>query len=133
MTSDTTDWKELREFKGVDLTASYVLSWQVEGEALLLDLDLCLLPEHAFYEKPRRKDAGCIFPAVLEFPYCSQLRSADVRADAGTINGVASRLGLGRIRGMQRTGDGIYRLRGQFGSITVHAERPLLRLKNLSR
>jgi len=53
MTDDTTDWTDLREFKSVDLTQSFVLSWSTESESLLVDVDLFLCPDHTFFEKPR--------------------------------------------------------------------------------
>ncbi|ANO52019.1 hypothetical protein [Woeseia oceani] len=132
MSDDTTDWTALREFKAVDLTASYVLSWHVNGEALLLELDICLAPQHPFYEEPRPSEDACIRPGVLEFPYCVRLVAANRTADKAAIAGLASRLGLGRINGLRRTGDGIYELQGKFGDVTIHAERPILRLKSLA-
>ena len=45
---DKTGWQELREFADVDLTRSYVLSWQAERDTLLIDVDLYLEPEHPF-------------------------------------------------------------------------------------
>lgn len=131
MTDDVTNWSDLREFKAVDLTRSFVLSWHLEGDGLVLDLDLCLGPEHAFYEAPRPSEEACIRPGELEFPYCTQLAAADSHAEVGAIGGLASRLGHGRISEFQRTGDGIYRMSGSFGTVVVHAERPILRLKTL--
>ena len=32
-------WRKLREFAGVDLTKSFVLSWHVEVETLMIDGD----------------------------------------------------------------------------------------------
>jgi len=49
MTGDVTDWRELREFKAVDLSKSFVLSWDTESESLLIDVDLFLCSDHAFY------------------------------------------------------------------------------------
>lgn len=131
MSDDVTDWTELREFRAVDLTRSFVLSWHLHGDALLLDLDVCLTEAHAFYEPPRPSEDACIRPAVLEFPHCVRLGAAGREAGDGEIGGLASRLGHGRIDGLQRTGDGEYRIDGRFGIVVVHAERPILRLKTL--
>ena len=38
---------------GVDLAKSFILSWHVEAETLVIDIDLYLEPEHPFYETPR--------------------------------------------------------------------------------
>ena len=64
----TVSWRQLREFADVDLTQSFVLSWHLDGEMLVVDVDLYLEPEHPFYEPPRPAEKACIRPAVVEFP-----------------------------------------------------------------
>jgi hypothetical protein len=129
VSGETTDWTELREFRNVQLTDSFVLSWMVEAGALLVDLDLCLGPEHTFYEKPRPAEKVCVRPAILEFPQCTQASIDAASRNAGTLADAIRHFGAGRISGFSRTGEGEYRLTGRFGIVTIHAERPILRLK----
>ena len=129
MTDDVTDWRELREFKAVDLTESFVLSWSTDAESLLIDLDLYLCPDHAFYEKPRPAEKACFRPAFLEFPYCSGIASGADTENGQSIPDIAARLGLGAIEGLRRIGEGRYEITGEFGQVEIDAERPLLRLK----
>ncbi len=110
------DWRQLREFAGVDVSNSFVLSWRMQGETLLIDVDLLLMPEHPFYEKPRPAEKVCIRPAIVEFRYCDSV-SADI-----------SQLGHGAIAGFT-VQDGTYEIVGEFGTVRIDAERPLLRLK----
>ena len=58
MSDEVTNWTELREFAAVDLEQSFVVAWDTEGESLLIDLDLCLRPEHVFYEEPRPSEGA---------------------------------------------------------------------------
>lgn len=128
----TTEWRRLREFKGVDLTNSFVLSWQLEGDDLQLDVDLCLLPEHALYEAPRPAQRACYRAASLVFPACLSLARRDggvAAAAVATVATVAAALGHGRISGLERTGEGRYEIRGQFGRIAIRADRPLLKIR----
>ena len=124
-----TNWTELQEFKGVDLTSSYVLSWSVDGEQLQIDIDVCLTPRHALYEPPRRSGDGCILPAIIEFPGCDRLEAAGRGAESGGLQQLTRSLSHGRIKNLQRIAEGVYRLDGAFGSVIIHAERPLLRLR----
>jgi len=62
-TTSPTDWHKLHEFAAVDLAQSYILSWHVEPEALIIDIDIFLTAEHSFYEKPRPAEKVCIRPA----------------------------------------------------------------------
>ena len=129
MTEDVTDWRDLREFKAVDLSKSFVLSWDTESDSLMIDLDLYLCPDHAFYEKPRPAEKACFRPASLEFPYCSAIRSG-ANADANqSVGDAAEGLRLGAIDGLRRVGKGRYEITGKFGMVGIQAGRPLLRLK----
>jgi len=93
----------------------------------MIDVDLFLTAEHAFYEKPRPAEKVCIRPAIIEFPFCDSV-TVDGVANA-ELEEVVARLGHGVIEGLQRHEDGRYEINGEFGTVFVHAERPLLRLK----
>jgi hypothetical protein len=129
MTTDTTDWKELREFKDVDITKSYVLSWGTESETLLIDVDLYLCRGHPLYEKPRPAEKACFRPAYLEFRYCCRVAPVGDRRARGMAE-VLDTLGIGKIDGFRRTGEGQYEIRGEFGAVDITAERPMVRLKS---
>ena len=126
-TTSPTDWRELREFAAVDLTRSFVLSWHVEPGMLVIDIDVFLAAEHPFYEKPRPAEKVCIRPAFIEFPLCDDITVSD--GVSGSIEEVTATLGHGAIEGLRRHDDGRYEISGEFGTVFVTAERPLLRLK----
>ena len=128
--SATVDWRRLPEFAGVDLTGSFVLTWQMEADTVFIDSDLLLLAEHPFYEKPRPAERVCIRPAIIEFPFCTGV-SVNGSASGDDIKGCVSRLGHGAISGLQLCEDGRYELQGEFGAVIIEAERPVLRLKRL--
>ena len=120
-------WRQLREFADVDLTKSFVLSWHTDGETLVIDVDLYLEAEHPFYEKPRPAEKICIRPASIEFPYCEKLQ-ADV-VDGDEVLEITGKLGHGAINDLNVLDDGRYAISGEFGTVSVIAERPILRLK----
>lgn len=127
MTDAATNWTELREFSGVDLERSFVVGWETEGETLLVDLDVFLLPEHAFYEEPRPAEGACFRQGVIEFAYCTRIVAAGGNA-TDKVEEVTGSLETGRIGGFRRIGEGHYEISGEFGTVGIHAERPLLRL-----
>ena len=126
---DITEWQELREFADVDLTRSYVLSWHVESNTLFVDIDLYLTPEHPFYEKPRPAEKVCIRPAYIEFPFCEALGS-DGGTEAEPVE-TAGNYGHGALSGFRRLADARYEITGEFGTVFVNAERPMLKFKGL--
>lgn len=132
MSEKSTNWTELREFRAVDLSESFVLSWDANSGSLQIDLDLVLCPEHAFYERPRPREPACYRPAVLEFPYCSRIVSAASRGSADAVSAIAAKLTAGKISGLRLIDDGHYEISGAFGKVEIHAERPILRLRELT-
>lgn len=127
MSSDVTDWRELREFTAVDLQQSFVIDWRAEEESLLVELDVLLLPEHALYEEPRPNEGACFRQAVIEFRYCTNVAERGKEGAAELADAIES-LQTGRIAGLRRAGDGFYEIFGEFGTVGISAERPLLRL-----
>lgn len=127
-TDGATDWSKLREFVAVDLTRSFVLSWEIQSNVLMIDTDLHLLPEHPFYERPRPAEKVCIRAAVIEFPLCDGIESKSVPTNAKLATAVGE-LGHGAIRGLRRLADGRYEISGEFGVVLIDAERPIMRLK----
>lgn len=125
----STDWQQLREFAAVDLSRSFVLSCEVEAGTLIVDLDLFLTPEHPFYEKPRPAQKVCIRPAVIEFPYCETISADTIAADVSLAE-AARCIGHGAITGFRRHADGQYEMNGEFGTVVIDAERPILRIKS---
>lgn len=122
-----TDWRDLNEFRHVDLAESFVLGWQLDSHTLCVDLDLHLEPGHAFYETPRPAEKVCIRPAILEFPHCESLYRPDDGAGAD-MGALVAGLGIGKIDGLVVYDDGVFELSGKFGTVVIDAGRPVLRL-----
>lgn len=126
-TAERTDWREMREFADVDLTKSFILSWHFESGILFVDIDVLLTPEHPFYETPRPAEKVCIRPACIEFPYCESFGKAG--ESGGKLVDIAGNLGAGAITGLSRFANHRYEISGDFGTVLIDAERPLLKLK----
>ncbi len=124
---DKTGWRELREFADVDLTKSYVLSWQTERDTLLIDIDLYLENGHPFFEQPRPAEKVCIRPALIEFPHVDECRLGD--SPPRQLAEIVTDISHGAIEDLTVSGDGCYEIRGEFGTVSMNAERPILRLK----
>jgi len=108
---DIVDWRRLREFAGVDLTRSFVLSWRVESDTLLVDVDLFLTPRHPFYEEPRPAEKVCIRPAVIEFPLCEVLGAGG--QSGGELLEIVAKIAHGSISTFRRLASGQYEFGGE--------------------
>jgi hypothetical protein len=128
LTGQRIDWRQLREFAATRLDGSFVVEWRLDGETLLIDVDLQLDPEHPFYEKPRPAEKVCIRPAVIEFPWLESL-AVDGGEAGGDAAGKVAGLRAGAIENLWRMHEGPYVLQGAFGNVEIDAERPILRLR----
>lgn len=124
------NWQQLREFSGTRLDGSFVVEWRLEGETLQVEVDLQLLPEHPFYEKPRPKERICIRAAVVEFPFLEGIIVDGEERDELLSEQVAG-LAAGAITNLWRVSDGPYVLQGTFGEVEIASERPILRMREL--
>ena len=94
---------------------------------LVIEIDLFLEPGHPFYEKPRPAERVCIRPAIIEFPWCDGLSVDGLKQ--GEPSEIAGEIPPGAISDLRVVDDGRYEIRGEFGTVSIIAERPILRLK----
>jgi hypothetical protein len=112
---------------GIRISESYVLSWSTEAESLIIDADLLLTPDHPAFEEPRPAEKQCYRPAWVEFPWCTAVRALNRNGPAAEVIRL---LGDGKIRSLQAAGDGNWELAGEFGTVVIHSEAPMVRLRN---
>jgi hypothetical protein len=121
-------WRNLREFRDVDLEASFVLSWSFADEMLRLEVDLVLLGSHPMYDKPRPSQSHCMRAAVIEFPIAEQLTLNGEWVAETTSGARLSSLQPGLLHTMLVKDEGHYVLDGEFGTVEFQSERPVLRI-----
>ncbi|MBT8099098.1 MAG: hypothetical protein KJO82_05080, partial [Gammaproteobacteria bacterium] len=78
---------------------------------------------------PRPAEKVCIRPAVIEFPVCESI-TCDRISGGGNPVAATAEIGLGAISDFHRRNDGHYVIAGEFGEVSIDAERPVLRLKH---
>jgi len=61
------DWKEFKEFKGIDLNDSFVIEWSSSNNELTFKLEASIWPESEYYQKPNSNEYTCYKTAELKF------------------------------------------------------------------
>lgn len=64
----TRTWREMEEFSHMDLEDSWVTSWRVTEEELVVEVEASLWPGHPEYETPIYGNHTCYKPAQVVFP-----------------------------------------------------------------
>ncbi len=121
------NWTQLREFDGVDLSESYVLGWQLAPAELVFQLDvaLTLTPEHRLYASPRAGERTCWVRGALHFAepsFVQGLREPSIVPGATDATGARD---YGNIDGLSWA-DGEGHVFGEFGDVTFHSSPPYI-------
>jgi hypothetical protein len=117
------DWTQLREFDGVDLSESYVLGWQLTPAGLAFELDVALTPDHPSYRPPRADERMCWVRGWLRFPAAASVQGLQ---DQSSVVGATDATGArdyGNIDALSWA-DGQAHVVGEFGDVTLHSSRP---------
>lgn len=126
--SDAVSWEAFREFRGIDLEASFLLSATMTGDMLKLEVDLVLTPDHALFEKPRPAQKACVRAGIVEFPYLDSLSIDENSIDSADVAPSLALLQPGKIASLEVTGEGNYLLTGEFGTVAFESGRPVLHI-----
>lgn len=110
------------ELAGVDLEDSWVLGWRYDapGGRLTIELEVSLWPGHPAYEGSRPGEHTCYRPATLAF---EGVASASGLRPQAEVPGHLDRDGTrdyGSVDGLEGA-DGVFRLAGEMGDVTVRA------------
>src|SRR5688572_10578204 len=113
-----TDWTEMPEFDGVDLTESYVLGWRVDDQGLHFELDVALVPGHPAYRHPRPDERTCYRRGALQFPGASSVRGLEPQDSVvGAVDASGER-DYGNIDTFEEV-EGEFNLSGEFGDVQI--------------
>jgi len=111
-------------FDGVDLEDSWVLGWYVDAgrNRLVFELEASLWPGHKYYVPPPPAAHTCykrvrlIFERVAGIVGLSPMDAVKPQVDPdGSID-------YGNIEGLRQTGEGAYKLGGDFGEVSIKCE-----------
>lgn len=112
------DWTELEQFRGIDLTDSFILGWRLEGQRVIFELEASIWPESEYYMPPKPGEYTCYRRATLAFKNVIEciglpsMESAPKSADA------AGKIDFGNIDSLQILDDG-FSVSGDFGTANI--------------
>jgi hypothetical protein len=122
-----TAYQDLSGLGGYYLEDSYVLAIHLSGDELAFDLEAVLLNDHPEYATPKPGEQHCYRLGRLSFGRPSEVRFAGAIALwlRPTVDMDGS-VDLGNIDSLTRSENGIFAIAGDWGTIEVRSERPVL-------
>ena len=123
------DWLEIPTFDGVDLTESYVLSWELTSEALVFELDVALCPDHPQYSPPQSDERTCWRRGQLIFPNPRDVHGLRTMEETPGAIDAAGERDYGNIDSFTLH-EGKYCITGEFGKVHLLSGEPRLVLQH---
>ncbi len=112
------NFTELEIFKGIDLTDSFVLYWELERNCLSFDLEASVWPESRYYSKPKDDEFTCYKKARLDFLNVDSIQGLKDMNQVTPSTDVSGEKDYGNIDSLIIDEDG-FSLEGDFGEIAI--------------
>ena len=112
------DWRQLENFKGIDLNDSFIMSWELSTDKLSFELEASIWPESMFYATPKVNEFTCYRKATLSF---SEIESVDGLMPMESVHYAKDpddSIDYGNIDSLSMNNHG-FNLIGDFGEVTI--------------
>jgi hypothetical protein len=112
------DWRQLEEFKGIDLNDSFVLGWKQSLNELSFELKASIWPESIFYEAPKANEYTCYRKATLSFSEIKSVVGLTSIESARYSTDPDGSIDYGNIDSLDITENG-FNVVGDFGEVII--------------
>ena len=119
---------KIEAFEDVLLEDTFVFSWRQSSESLVFEVLASLLQSHPDAAAPASGDWACYRPALIEFAGVSSVSGLLPQEAVSATRDASGTVDYGCIDELSCTSPGNYRIAGEFGVVTVAAERVSLLL-----
>lgn len=123
-----TPYDEFPGLSGYYLEDSYVLAIHLSGAELAFDLEVVLRSDHPQYAPPKSGEQHCYRHARLSFGHPKEVRFGGGPASLRPTADPDELADLGNIDSLTRSEDGRFAVAGDWGSIEVRSDPPVIEL-----
>ena len=112
------NWTELEIFEGIDINDSFVLSWRVNGNELVFEIEASIWPKSIYYEKPIKSEYTCYKPAIIKFSNIQDIKGLKEMSQVSPLTDSLGEKDYDSIDTLEITNEGFF-LEGSFGSVSL--------------
>ncbi len=105
----------IKELIGIQLQDSFVLSWGMNRDSLVFDVEFSLWPEHPQYQTPKPNEWTCYQRGKLLFEGVSSQQGLLSIDNVRSSTDASGELDYGNIDELEEINDGEFRICGDFG------------------
>ncbi len=122
------NWTEIPQFNDLDISESFILSWQQQEKCLCFEVEFVVCEGHPFYEAPTSNEWACFMKGRLKFNNLrevTQLPSMEHVKAATDANG---EIDYGHFDTFVEKNPGVFHISGDMGEFIVRSEQPVVEL-----
>ena len=108
----------MKEFEGIDLNDSFVLSWEQIGNHIIFNLEASIWPESKHYSMPKPDEYTCYKPARLVFGGVSDVSGLSAMENTRSTFDPDNEVDYGNIDDLVKTSEG-FLVYGDFGEVVI--------------
>jgi hypothetical protein len=110
-------------FAGLQLDDTFVLAWDRSADALTFFVLASLLPDHPEYSPPAGGEWSCYRAGLIQFRGVTSVVDLLAQASLAPATDAVGAVDYGCIDHLSMTEPGKYRVCGEFGTVSVAAEK----------
>ncbi len=112
------DWEEMEEFKGIDLSDSFIESWDLSNDKLVFDFEASIWPGSKYYEEPSPDEHTCYKKAKLIFSGFTSVNGLKSIKEVTPSTDASGEKDYGGFEYFAKFSDG-FEIHGDFGQVKI--------------
>jgi len=112
------DWRQLENFRGIDLNDSFIMSWELSTEQLFFEFEASIWPESMFYATPKANEYTCYRKATLSFSEIESVNGLTLMESDRYATDPDGSIDYDNIDSLSMTNHG-FNLIGDFGEVII--------------
>ncbi len=120
------DWTAIPAFDGLDLTESFILSWEHRENLLRFEVDFVLTEDHPAFHPPIPGEWACFRRGALEFPNVRSLTGLPSMAGVRPAVDATGAHDYGHFDTFVESAPARFEVSGDFGTFSVESDLPVI-------
>jgi hypothetical protein len=123
------NWTAMPAFHGLDLSESFISSWEHHENSLLVEADFVLTPDHPSFRPPVPDEWACFKRGKLTFPNVRSTKGLRSMAEVRPAIDATGERDYGHFDSFVERAPGTFEVSGDFGTFTVESEQPIVEIR----
>jgi hypothetical protein len=123
------NWTAIPAFDGLDLTESFIFSWEQDNQTLRFEVDFVLTPGHPMFRPPSQDEWACFRRGALTFPNVRAIAGLKSMSEVRPAIDATGERDYGHFETFVEHAQGSFEVSGDFGMLLVESGPPLVDIR----